>query len=177
MSSNFPHYAPLGSSVPNDYAIVAHFASGHDDSALESETEDILEDDEPHLSPSSSPRLGRMVRRAPSGEFAYRNGRGYGTTSTSPSRGRRLSVPHAGRGPRKPSFGNLSSKSPVPEEHQPLLAGVGRIDEGDSRPEEPETWHLWLQELKIVSKYTLPVFGFVKPFLLPDSRYCTEVIV
>lgn len=168
MSSTFPHYAPLGSSVPNDYAIVAHFAGSVDGSAIDSDTEEGAEENVQgvhSLSPSSSPH--RVLRHYPSTENpnGLRPGTGYGTsTSTSPSRGRRLSVPAGRRGPRRGSLDPsaiANKNSPVIEEHEPLLGDIPRLVEDDdtSTDEQTESWALWLQELKVVSKYTMPVFG------------------
>src|SRR4051812_49055561 len=99
--SNYPHYAPMGASLPNDYAIVEHFASSNqDESALESETEDNLGEADPTSSPGGSPRV--VVRHLASREFGGRRGSNSGYGSTSPNRGRRLSVPHHHHGgPRR----------------------------------------------------------------------------
>lgn len=162
MSSNFPHYAPLGSSVPNDYAIVAHFAASHDGSVIDSDVEEYGEEsdhDTARFSPSTSPRRNISGRPfASTDNNGLRPGAGYGTTSTSPSRGRRMSAGVGRRGLHRPSM--ESTRSPVVEETDPLLDIPRLVEADDTSTDEPsETWQLWLQELKVVSKYTLPVFG------------------
>lgn len=156
MTSNYPHYA--GSSLPNDYAIVEQFAGHQDDSALETENEENAED----ATPTGSPR--RPLRHLSSREFGW--AAGYG--GIPPSRGRRLSVPHHHNGGmRRPSRGASSLKSPAwGTEQEPLLTPGSPHAESESddtlrEAPESETWQLWLQELKIIAKYTAPVFGLV----------------
>lgn len=164
MTSNYPHYVPLGSSLPNDYAIVSHFASYQDDSALEeSETDDVQGEMDVSRSLTNSPR--RVVRRINSRDSSVHSGGGYtNMLSTSPTRGRRLSVPRqAHGGSRKLSRGALTTKSrPWASEHDPLLSSEHPVSDPETASREPhewESWQLWLQELKIIAKYTAPVFG------------------
>lgn len=168
MTSSYPHFAS-GGSLPNDYAIVSHFASTYDETAIDSDTEDALDDGEHAFAPGTSPR--RVLRQPSSREFARRNTGGYG--GISPVRGRRLSAPHHQHngGPRRLSRGAAQSKSPAgwATERDGLLSPTGALptpvesDDDDAsvyQPEdEPGSWAMWVQEAKILAKYTAPVSG------------------
>ena len=167
MASGFPHHPSLGSSLPTDYAILEHFANHRDVSvANDSEVDDVQEED-------GDGRLNSAVQRADSPEVS---------PSRRPQRSRErmsLNVPHygstapfkrrashgqtydvIGTGIRRVSF----SKSPgfVAPDREPLLADVPRIHEAyDTNEPETESWKIRLQELRIISRYTAPVFGYV----------------
>lgn len=163
MSSNYPHHAPLSSSLPTDYAILSHFASNHDDSAMESDNDSVIGD------PSGSGSPHRAVRHMPSRDAGFRAFAGYGGVKpTSSVRGRRPSMPYLVNGAaRRMSYGGRSAKLPAwAREREHLLpAGSGSVGTSESGQEvyEYETWQMWLQEFKIISKYTAPVFGSVTP--------------
>jgi hypothetical protein len=178
MSSNYPRHAPLSSSLPTDYAILSHFAS---DSAIESDNDSIIEGSNTSGSPTASPR--RAVRHMPSRDTNFRALAGYGgVTPTSSAPGRRLSMPYRmNSAARRMSYGGWSAKLPAgAREREHLLATdsrlVGTSESGQHvHVHEYETWQMWLQEFKIICKYTAPVFGSVKakPYFCQFGSFCS----
>lgn len=182
MSSNYPHYAPLGSSLPNDYAIVSHFATNaNDTSAIDDSDNEDNGTQGDSTTPRGSPRIGRRSLRHVQSRESTLTGAGYGSTqhstalSASPDNRRRSFGAYltVGDALRRPSFGengghttankpaHAGSSWRTPEE-QPLLSDLPLIIEAadeDNDKEEPESWNTWSQELKIISRYTAPVFG------------------
>lgn len=53
---------------------------------------------------------------------------------------------------------HFSPKIPMPDEYTPLL--VPRIQEEDSTKVDPSSPKIYRDELRILTKYTLPVFGY-----------------
>lgn len=161
MSSSYPRCAPLGSSLPNDYAILSYMASSQGESALESDNDSVINDRNDSESPSASPRpmqsRGASFRDLPVAE--------HGATAKLLAPRRRLSMPYRTNGIiRKMSSGGQVGKSTArPTEREPLLAAeVGSSGNGRNG-HAFETWKMWVQEFKIICKYTAPVFGSVDP--------------
>jgi MATE family multidrug resistance protein len=148
MASNQGHYV---GSLPNDYAILARFA--HDDDENEDEDRNVLADAE------EDARHTEVDRRAQSP--------------------RRSSFPSSYIRPPPPTIPSMNFKSGIPDNHPlldngatentPLLGPlVPRIEEeqpGDEDDTKSNTTMFW-EEMRILSKYTLPVFGSVSLFYL-----------
>ena len=158
MTSPYLHRAGA-SSLPNDYAIVSHFAEensllGYSDDEEEALLNDLPVDDT--LSGSPKRYLGIPIRRRPSlSHYGSTRTSKYDSSSTESQEGRR------------PSFASISHLNGPSwrriQEQDALLANVPRI-------EEPVGYHteqtqalteaqIWLQEAKIIWRYTLPIFG------------------
>lgn len=164
MPSYYPRSPPLGSSLPNDYAILSYFASSQDDSPLESDNDTTIDGSGGPESPTSSRFI---VHRVPPHDVGFQALTGHGEVAPmSSARGRRLSMPHRTHGATRRMSGGQAANLPArATEREPLLGADNRSlgNSGNERDgHESETWQMWLQEFKIISKYTAPVFGFVK---------------
>lgn len=147
MSSTYVHYS-APSSLPSDYALLSRYASARP--VYDEPDESAIENDVPDQSDPSERVEDRLSPR-------------------------RSSFPTEFIRPLNPTLGSLpvdrswsGSKSVIPSENTPLLGPlVPRIEEeveGDVRDGEgPSARSLRLavywEETKILSKYTLPVFG------------------
>lgn len=155
MSSTYVHYS-APSSLPSDYALLSRYAAAHD---VENNTNDGNSNDEPVMdgpsnhpdddmyNPNSVPIPGR---RTPV---------------------RRSSFPTLYVTPFNPTTGPLPDKSGYrsgphpskPSENTPLLGPlVPRIEEEvDKNDRDEPAVSMLMEEIRILGKYTLPVFGFV----------------
>jgi MATE family multidrug resistance protein len=152
MASNQGHYV---GTLPNDYAILARFASD-DDHEGQNEENNRLEDEE--LASSTDAEVERPF-----------------TASLRARSPRRKSFPTSFIRPPPSTIPSMNFKStpdkdPSTEngaaENTPLL--VPRIEEGQSGDEDrtkSNTAMFW-EEMRILSKYTLPVFGLVSSLVL-----------
>ena len=155
MSSTYVHYS-TPSSLPSDYALLARFAASrgltdeHDPDAPEAEASNSeFDNDDSALAPSEEDTL-------------------LATPKT-----RRSSFPAPFVTPFNPtSMGALPDKSghrsgpaaPNATENTPLLAPLvpripEEVDEEDLSPASADKPNVLWEEVKILTKYTLPVFG------------------
>lgn len=146
MASNQGHYV---GSLPNDYAILAQFAHG----GHENEAEDPSLVAHAEEGDGPGPEIDRRVR----------------IVAPSP---RRSSFPSSYIHPPSSTIPSMNFKSGPPNkqpsldaatENTPLLGPlVPRIEEqpGDGDDTKSNTTMFW-EEMRILSKYTLPVFGLV----------------
>jgi len=145
MASNQGHYV---GSLPNDYATLARFA--HDDHDIQDEENNLTEDEE---GASSANEVDRRV------SFRAQSPR----RSSFPSS---YIIPPPATIPSMNFKSSMPDKDPVVEngatEHTPLLGPlVPRIEEAEHGNEDhtkSNTTMFW-EEIRILSKYTLPVFG------------------
>ena len=155
MSSTYVHYS-APSSLPSDYALLSRYAAAQNmQNDLDEETHEQVSEQGPSgthpdddvYNPNAMPIPGR---RPPV---------------------RRSSFPTLYVTPFNPTTGPLPDKSgyrsgpvpPKPNENTPLLGPlVPRIEEEVDKNDnsEPAVNMLW-DEVRILAKYTLPVFGFV----------------
>lgn len=141
MESTYPHYH-VPASLPSDYALLSRYtqASRTRNEINENEGQSDSEDDESTL-------------EGPSDRVPFN-----GT--------RRTSLPASYRRPTKPTIGiHMAPPSLRPNEVTPLLNPpfpriVEHVERSDSDPDESRMKMFW-EELRIITKYTLPVFGFV----------------
>ncbi|KAI0318084.1 MATE efflux family protein [Amylostereum chailletii] len=138
MSSTYVHYG-TPSSLPSDYAILARYAARNPD-----QTDDT---------PQPNAQLDHPGQDDDDDDDDYH-----------PSPPRRTSFPTEYLRPVPPAAPSTipeGLKNIVPTEYTPLL--VPRIEEEDaagSTESHPSNWmHTYLDELKILLKYTIPVFG------------------
>lgn len=139
MASNQGHHV---GSLPNDYAILARFAER---GLVEDVGDSALEDD-----------------GEPSSDIGRADGH---LTAKKP---RRTSFPSSHLHPQvsvvagKAAIREESASMPIVSETTPLL--IPRIDEGDLEDDDDTksfTKMFW-EELRVLAKYTLPVFGCVR---------------
>ncbi|KAI0945255.1 hypothetical protein AcW1_001519 [Taiwanofungus camphoratus] len=145
MSSTYVHYS-TPSSLPSDYALLSRYAAAHE----ENDEEDVFDEQE-------------SIPEAPRDELNVPRSKSQIT--------RRRSFPTSYIDPFSPTMGPLPDKSgyrsgpkvPNVNESTPLLAPlVPRIEEEVDRENTNETEHsvnMFREELAILTKYTLPVFG------------------
>ena len=165
MSSTYVHYS-TPSSLPSDYALLSRYAAAHDlNSTAQDETNpagpssDVEDYDDDHNENGIDIRGNRAVSRRRSFPTNY-------LTPFNPT-----------MGPLPDRHGHRSGPKPKdPNETTPLLAPpVPRIEEECDREDVADTSlsKLYREELAILLKYTLPVFGCVRPSfsaaLSPDS--------
>ncbi|KAI0064869.1 MATE efflux family protein [Artomyces pyxidatus] len=139
MSATYIHYS-APSSLPSDYALLSRYAAARG----VTEVDEPSSDDEPEEEVSGGENLDSM--------------------HASPYRPRRSSFPTAFIRPPHPTMPEImTSKRPIPDEFTPLL--VPRIEE---EPDRGDVLHpqnashslkTYVEELRILTKYTLPVFG------------------
>lgn len=169
MSSTYVHYS-APSSLPSDYALLSRYAAAHDmQNGLDEDNEQAVggepstHPDDDVLSPDAVAIPGR---RNPI---------------------RRSSFPTLYVTPFNPTTSPLPDKSgyrsgpsrPNPTENTPLLGPlVPRIEEEVDKNDksEPPSSMLW-EEVRILGKYTLPVFGSVSTLSLMRSSQLNFAIV
>ena len=161
MSSTYVHYS-TPSSLPSDYALLSRYAAARNINNLDDQAEDneepVPSDDTltsidsedfstgAETAPFPIPRPGRLTRRS--------------------------SFPTSYIRPINPTMGPLPDKAghrsgpnpPQPSENTPLLAPLvpriqEEVDGEDLRPGSAKRQSAVWEEIKILSKYTLPVFG------------------
>jgi multidrug resistance protein, MATE family len=155
MSSTLPHYQGPAS-LPSDYALLSRYAGNHpeeQDNRIESDDE--LTDTDSEYTPQR-PNSTSILRRA---------------SAPAPPRlrpqhsiGAMTSHPH--------HFSHIPIPGPIPSETTPLLnPPVPRIDESIERTSENGSKMLiFWEELRILTRYALPVFASV-----PACLFCTVV--
>ena len=158
MSSTFVHYS-TPSSLPSDYALLSRYAAARnlDINTTPNDNDDTTSPQAPLLQPDDEDRDDEEV--PPRG-------------LRPPRLTRRQSFPTSFIRPINPTMAPLPDKyghrsgpnKPTPTENTPLLAPlVPRIpedvDEEDLRPGSDKRNYATWEEIKILSKYTLPVFG------------------
>lgn len=145
MSSTAAHYQGPAS-LPSDYAIVSRYAGHYPDGI---EAQDRIESDSD-----------------------YEGGEDVPERTSSTSQIRRSSMPSTQRRPNRPTtysnphphhFNNISMPGPAASENTPLLnPAVPRIDEQfESTSRHAGNMIIFWEELRILTRYALPVFGFV----------------
>ncbi len=152
MSSTYVHYS-TPSSLPSDYALLSRYAAAHDLNTTAQEETDGAGPSDIEQYDDEQDANGIDI-----------HGRRKNT--------RRSSVPSPYLTPFNPTMGPLPDRhghrsgpySRDPNENTPLLAPpVPRIEEVCDREdvdEEPSS-KVFREELAILAKYTLPVFGYV----------------
>lgn len=155
MSSTFVHYS-TPSSLPSDYAVLSRYAATHPENAVEDSVEEAVATDAESLSEGTSDHT-RYLDIHPDSRR-----RSFPTSYITPFN-------PTSKGPLPDHSGHHSGpKEPNATENTPLLAPlvpriIEEIDETDGR--EPSTSaNLYREELAILAKYTLPVFGYVTNF-------------
>ena len=162
MSSTYVHYSTTPSSLPSDYAVLSRYAAAHGltestnvhepNAAAEGQT---LNDDEmftpgaedADLTPEARALLRRKARRS-SFQTAY-------VTPFNPT----------SMGPLPDDMGYRSGPSaPSATENTPLLAPLvprieEEVDEEDITPSSGAHPNVLWEEMRILTKYTLPVAG------------------
>ncbi len=130
------HYG-TPSSLPSDYALLSRYANANKDRSSDN-TDDYP--DPNSMQDDTHP---------------------YGSPIT-----RRISFPSPYLRPLQPKMPELfSPKDSGPDEYTPLL--VPRIEEEDSASDDPTcppSTRIYLDELRILFKYTLPVLGYALQF-------------
>jgi MATE family multidrug resistance protein len=128
------------SSLPSDYALLSRYANNANRHDLTDDTHDndIQDDSNPNGRPI------RSVRRRTSWPFPYLQ-------------------------PLQPKLpDHYSPKDSMPDEYTPLL--VPRIEEEDDTREDPDyppsSAKVYRDEMRILCKYTLPVFGYTVHLLV-----------
>lgn len=146
MSSTYAHYQGPAS-LPSDYAILSQFAGKH--------SEEAFEDDHSNSEQEEDSQTENTYLRVPK-----------------PSTSRRRSFPSGYIRPQNPTmapYGTSSSKHltgpglPQVSENTPLLnPPVPRIEEAELNglPDDENRMTMFWEELRILTKYALPVFGF-----------------
>lgn len=161
MSFTYPHYS-APSSLPSDYAILSRYAAANGIEEGEPTEENnqagssAMASDSGLLSPNAMPIPGQHHDEGVK---------------------RRSSFPTSYVTPFNPTTGPLPDKSGfrsgphTANENTPLLAPlVPRIEEevDDVDPNSETSANLLWEEARILTKYTIPVFGYVKNFALWD---------
>lgn len=157
MSSTYVHYSTTPSSLPADYALLSRYAVAFNPQEQPDETAETEVSDE---TLTNDEREGLLTEAE---------------TGTGPAARRlirRSSFPASYIRPMNPTMGPLPDKSghrssphePEPTENTPLLAPLvpriqEEVDEEDLRPGSAKRQGAIWEEVKILSKYTLPVFG------------------
>jgi MATE family multidrug resistance protein len=151
MSSTFAHYQQPAS-LPSDYAILSRYAGHHPDGEGQ---DDIDSDDGDTETEDTSER------------------------ATSSSLLRRSSLPASHHRPQNPNmipthsqhFKHIPVPGPIPSENTPLLnPPVPRIDEPlEQTPGNGSVMKVFWEELRILTRYALPVFGCVLRSCVPGN--------
>lgn len=161
MSQTYAHYS-TPSSLPSDYAVLSRYATHNDTHGVNGESRH----DEADLTETED----EAVSEIDSSSGRHRNA----LSRPLEAMGRRQSFPTSYIPSFKPTVGPLPNKSgyrsgpPGPDdasENTPLLAPlVPRIEEDVDRADpadDESTSSMLKEEVKILAKYTLPVFGCV----------------
>ena len=166
MSQTYAHYS-TPSSLPSDYALLSRYAAHNDmprvNGGNRHDENDLTETEE------------EVVSEVDDSSERYSNGLSIPTRAV----GRRKSFPTSYIPSFKPTVGPLPNKSgyrsgpPGPDdasENTPLLAPlVPRIEEEVDRDDPADvegSSSMLKEEIKILAKYTLPVFGYAHCFAL-----------
>jgi len=149
LTYTYVHYS-TPSSLPSDYALLSRYAAAHDVNDPDDHREDALSDDE------SSGNHSNSLAVPSRSEYQV---------------SRRRSFPTSYIAPFKPTMGPLSDSSgfrygpahPAVSETTPLLAPLvprieEEVDRNDANDNERSV-NMLKEELAILTKYTLPVFG------------------
>jgi MATE family multidrug resistance protein len=146
MASNQGHFV---GSIPNDYAILARFA--HDDHENQGEERNHIVEEEDENTNTNTSRLRRRSSLPPS-HFLL-----------PPPTMSSISFKSAGTEGKRVSIDSGAT------ENTPLLEPlVPRIEEAEDEDDTKSNTSMFWEELRILSKYTLPVFGYVSIlYLLP----------
>ena len=167
MSSTYVHYS-APSSLPSDYALVSRYAAAHDLVHEEENAENIPStsaldendgDDDEHEGRGIAIKGGSRPPRRDSLQSNY------------------LPPFNPTLGPLHDAYGHRSGPKPNdPNENTPLLAPpVPRIEEQYDREDDTGSItsnKMFWEEVSVLTKYTLPVFGCVPstPFPRPPSH-------
>ena len=160
MSSTYVHYS-TPSSLPSDYALLSRYAAAHPaPAAVEVESED------------SPPRQGSSADYAVDAQEDTENDALLSEETPTRRRPRRSSFPTSyvtpfnptSMGPLPDKAGHRSGPLAMPTENTPLLAPLvpripEEVDEEDISPGSSNRTNIIWEEMRILSKYTVPVFG------------------
>ena len=162
MSATYVHYS-TPSSLPSDYAVLSQYAAAHPQLEDADAADETVVDDSESLSEGTSDRT--RVLDVPRSRSASRR-RSFPTAYVTPFN-------PTSKGPLPDDSGHHSGpRAPNATENTPLLAPlVPRIVEEVDEPEgEPSSSaNLYRDELAILTKYTLPVFGYVSASVAADA--------
>ena len=159
MSSTYVHYS-TPSSLPSDYALLSRYAAAHGneldanssqnvDNNLDGHDSNVINDDESSLLPEDQSLISGRKPRRTSFPTSY-------VTPFNPTSMVAL--------PDKTGHRSGPIVPDTATEHTPLLAPlVPRIEEDVDHEDDSSTLgahpNLFLEEARILAKYTLPVFG------------------
>lgn len=158
MSSTYVHYS-TPSSLPSDYALLSRYAAARNLHERTDETDETATSEDTLTDPAADSDVDAETTQAAAHPIPGRLTR----RSSFPTSYIRPINPTMGPLPDK--LGNRSGPNPPQaSENTPLLAPlVPRIqedvDDEDLRPGSAQRKNVIWEELKILSKYTLPVFG------------------
>lgn len=154
MSSTYVHYS-APSSLPSDYALLSRYAAAHDQVVEDSDANSALLSAEIDDHDDAHEENGVDIRGG--------NPRGprRGSFQTS-----YLAPFNPTMGPLPDEYGHRSGPKPSdPNENTPLLAPpIPRIEEECDREDASDPHNsskIFWEEIGILTKYTLPVFGYV----------------
>lgn len=146
MSSTYAHYqAPA--SLPSDYAILSRFAGNRSE---DDDEEDRIEPD------GEAMGRGNASERVPSGSKSPRR-RSFPTTYLDPQN---PTMAAYGAHSSKPISAPLSHSTEITPLLNPLVPRILELNEHDDSLESK--MKMFWEELRILTKYALPVFGSVR---------------
>lgn len=159
MSSTYVHYS-TPSSLPSDYALLSRYAAAHPA---------IQGADGVDVSPRAGPSAEELATHEEPEDDILSNEE---SNLISRKRPRRSSFPTpyvtpfnpTSMGPLPDKTGHRSGPSAVPTEHTPLLAPLvpripEEVDEENIGPDSGSHPNVIWEEMRILTKYTLPVCG------------------